>query len=147
MNPYQFFWDTMELCDWSAQGDDAAVLKPVIVALSKREDSDIFCFHDQMAELLYGLDSRALAEQCRKAEPYMSGDSFLYSRCVALINGPEYYEEAKKGKKKEIWNMEFESLIYIPERAWAKKHQAVCEDYPHIPPVSFETGSNKEGWK
>ena len=23
MNKFQFFWDTMELCDWSHEGDDS----------------------------------------------------------------------------------------------------------------------------
>lgn len=48
----------------------------------------------------------------------MSDDTFLYSRCVALINEPEYYEKAKNGKKKETWDMEFGLLLYILQRAW-----------------------------
>lgn len=27
---YNFFWTTMELCDWDQEGDDDKVLKPVI---------------------------------------------------------------------------------------------------------------------
>ena len=27
---YDFFWSTMELCDWSKEGNDDKVLKPVI---------------------------------------------------------------------------------------------------------------------
>lgn len=147
MSKYQFFWDTMGLCDWKYEGSDDKVLRPVIEYLSKQDDSKIFEFDDLMSELLYGLDTRQLADQCRKADLYMSDDSFLYSRCVALINGPQYYEKVKNGKQKDLWNMEFEALIYVPSRAWALKHQNSVDKYPHISPWSYETGSNKNGWK
>ncbi len=146
MNQYQFFWETMELCDWSQEGDDAKVLNPVIQYLSQQEDSRIFQFNDLMSELLYKLDTKKLAAQCERAEPNMSDDSFLYSRCVALINGPAYYERAEAGGQKEIWNMEFESLLYVPARAWALKHRKPEEQYPHTAPISYETGSNQEQW-
>lgn len=147
MSKFQFFWDTMERCDWSQEGDDGRVLAPVIRYLSSQSDSVIFQFDDLMSELLYGLDTKKLAVQCEKAEPLMSDDSFLYSRCVALLNGPDYYEKAKQGGAKEIWKMEFESLLYVPARAWAEKHQRPEEEYPHISPLSYETGSNQEQWK
>ena len=35
---FEFFWSTMELCDWSYEGDDDSVLKPVIKYLSKQSD-------------------------------------------------------------------------------------------------------------
>lgn len=118
MNKYEFFWKTMERCDWSNEGDDDKVLMPVVKYLSKQDDNAIFEFDDLMSELLYGLDTKKLADQCQKADPYMSDDTFLYSRCVALINGSEYYEKAKNGKKKEIWNMEYgvrSSSLYSPK--------------------------------
>lgn len=43
--------------------------------------------------------------------------------------------------------MEFESLLYVPEDAWVLKHQCSEDKYPHDSPLSFETGSNTEGWK
>lgn len=100
-----------------------------------------------MAELLYHLDTKKLAKQGKKVDPEMCNDTFLYSRCVALINGPEYYEKVIKGKKRNLWSMEFESLLYVPEDAWMLKHQWSEDKYPHDSPLSFETGSNKEGWK
>lgn len=147
MNKYELFWNTMELCDWTNEGDDNKVLMPVVKFLSIQEDSVIFEFDDIMSELLNELDTKKLADQCEKADPYMCDDTFLYSRCVALINGSEYYEKAKNGKKKEIWNMEFEALLYVPQRAWAFKHKASEEEYPHFAPLSYETGSNTEAWK
>lgn len=129
----------MELCDWDYEGDDDRVLAPVIESLKEKDDDMIFKFHDLMSELLYKLDTKKLVYQCEKAEPYMSDDSFLYSRCVALINGPEYYIEAKSGKKEEIWDMEFESLLYVPQKAWALKHGKDVNEYPHFPPFDNDT--------
>ncbi len=147
MDKYRFFWDTMELCNWELEGEDDKVLAPVAEYLSGQEDHIIFLFDDLMAELLYQLDTRELAGQCEKAGPYMSDDTFLYSRCVALINGPQYYEKAKHGNCPEMWAMEFEALLYVPQRAWAFKHRKNAEDYPHVTPLSYETGSNRKGWE
>lgn len=144
---FLFFWNTMERCDWTKEGDDGAVLAPVLDYLAGQDDQQIFQFDDQMSQLLYDLDTKALADACRNADPLMSDDSFLYSRCVALINGPVYYEKVRNGKEKSLWQMEFEALLFLPRRAWAKKHCRDEDEYPHLPPLSFETGSNREGWR
>lgn len=147
MDKFRFFWAAMDLCDWSSEGDDNKVLAPVIAYLAKQEDSVIYCFHDLMSELLYRLDTKKLWMQCEKAEPLASDDSFLYARCVALINGPDYYEKARRGRAKEMWDMEFEALLYVPSRAWAKKHHREPGGYSHFPPLSVETGSNRDAWE
>lgn len=140
---FDLFWNTMELCDWKKEGDDDKVLKPVIKYLSSQSDETIFEFDNLMSELLYNLDTKELLKQCEKADPLVSDDTFLYSRCVALINGPAYYEKVKNGKAKDLWNMEFEALLYVPQKAWALKHKSSADEYPHIAPLSFETGSNQ----
>ena len=66
---FQPFWSAMELCDWSHEGDDNKVLKPLVEYLSKQSDDDIFKFDDLMSELLYQLDTRELADQCEKEYP------------------------------------------------------------------------------
>jgi hypothetical protein len=147
LDKFQLFWNTMELCDWDNEGDDDKVLKPVIEYLSTQSDDTIFEFDNLMSELLYNLDTKKLMEECEKADPYASGDSFLYSRCVALINGPAYYEKVKNGNKKDLWDMEFEALLYVPQEAWALKHQCPVEHYSHLSPFCFETGSNKKMWE
>ena len=43
--------------------------------------------------------------------------------------------------------MDFEALLYVPGKAWALKHRRSAGDYPHSSPLSYETGSNEEGWK
>lgn len=144
---FRFFWITMELCDWGNEGDDDRVLKPVIEYLSGQSDAVIFKFDDLMSELLYGLDTRELADQCEEADPLMCDDTFLYSRCVALINGPAYYDRVKRGMERDVWNMDFEALLYVPQKAWALKNKCSADEYPHFAPLSYETGSNKDGWK
>lgn len=143
---YDFFWKTMERCDWAFEGEDDKVLTPVITYLAEQGDEAIFRFDDLMSELLYHLDTKVLAEQYKNVSGFTSGDGFLYSRCIALINGPGYYEKAEKGKQKNMWDLEFESLLYVPQKAWVLKYGETGEEYPHIPPLSFETGSNEEGW-
>ena len=143
---YLFFWNTMERCDWTKEGDDDGVRRPVTEYLARQEDEKIFLFDDQMTELLYRLDTRAFADACQKVDPMMSDDTFLYSRCVALINGPVYYDKVLRGKEKSLWELEFEALLYLPQRAWALKYRRDEEEYHHIAPLSFETGSNRAGW-
>lgn len=147
MKKYDFFWKTIELCDWNHEGDDDLVLLPVINYLASKEDSDIFEFDNQMSELLYALDTKELAKQCENVSGYFSDDEFLYSRCVAIINGTDYYEAALQGEVKDMWDLEFEALLYVPMIAWALKNQKDEDDYPHETSVSYETGSNEEGWK
>ncbi len=146
MKDFSLFWNIISLCDWSQEGDDSAVLAPVIHSLAKQGDAVIFAFDDQMTELLYRLDTRKLAEQCEQTEGMMSDDSFLYSRCVALVNGEEYYQQALAGNCPNLWTMEFESLLYVPMQAWAALHDNAESHYPHMTPLSYETGSNAEGW-
>ena len=147
MERFDGFWRDMELCDWYQLGDDNKVLAPLIESLSQRDDDEIFTFHDRMAELLYKLDTKKLAKQHERSFGYFSDDVFLYSRCCGLTNGPEYYQQALAGRKREMWTMEFESLLYVPGEAWALKHGRDYVDYPHLPPFNIESGSNAEGWK
>ncbi len=143
-----FFWETMEKCAWQFEGDDEKVLEPVISFLSSQSDDTIFLFDDVMTELLYRLDTRSNFERHRTLSGYDSDDIFLYSRCVALVNGRDYYYDIiNNGDHDEIWNMEFESLLYVPQEAWAKKHNADVGDYPYMSSLSYETGSNENGWK
>ena len=144
---FQFFWDTMDLCDWKFEGNDEKVLKPVKKYLSELDDEKIFEFDDMMTELLYHLDRRELAKACEEITGYFSEDDFLYSRCVALINGPRYYSRVLNGVEKHPWSNEFESILYLPQKAWAAKHRKSADKYPHSASLSYETGSNTGGWE
>ncbi len=77
----------------------------------------------------------------------MCDDTFLQSLCAALINGLAYYENVKRGQEKGVWSMDFEALLHVPQKVWAVKHHQPVEEYPHGPPLSYETGSSQDGWK
>lgn len=145
MNDKQF-WKIMDLADWNKRGDDEAVLAPVVDKLSTMDDAEIFGFEDVMAKLLYDIDNQEIALQLYGPELHFSEDLFLYQRCVALCNGEKYYKRIVNGKENLDPDKEFESVLYVPHLAWAKKHQADSGDYPHFPEISYETGSNEDLW-
>ena len=146
MSDVEFFHFT-NLLDWSKQGDDMAVLEPLIAYLAQWGDEVIFAFHDKMAELLYSLDTRAIADGVYKGSDSFSGDEFLYIRCIALVNGKPFYNAIFKGRKKLKNDLEFEAILYVPMLAWERCHGKDMNEYPHFTKVSYETGSNVEGWK
>lgn len=142
-----FFWGTLDLCDWEHEGDDEKVLEPVIDFLSKQDDDVIFLFEEIMAQLLYHIDTKKNFEKCKEISGDDSADSFLYSRCVALINGPGFYSAVESGRVDDLWNMEFESVLYVAMTAWGRKHDKDPLDFPYSSSLNYETGSNKNGWK
>ena len=146
MDNKRFFELIMDVCDWDKSGDDDAVIAPLINFLSGLSDDEIYSFDDIMADLLYELDTKKNFKTACKYYDH-SDDSFLYSRCCALINGEEYYEKVRAGKNKKIWTMEFEAILSVPMLSWGKKYNKSCNDYPHLPDKSVETGSNSDGWK
>ena len=145
MDKKRFFEIIMTVCDWDASGDDDKVLDPLVSYLAEQSDETIFSFDETMAELLFELDTK---KNFRKACRYYthSDDSFLYSRCCALINGEEYYEKAKAGKVSDLWQMEFEAILSVPMHAWGKKHGKDSIEYPYLTTKSYETGSNVDRW-
>lgn len=134
----------MNICDWEKDSDEE-ILKPLTDFLSQQSDEEIFSFDDIMSELLYNIDTRKNFKIACKAYTH-SDDTFLYSRCVALINGADYYEKVLSGRKKDLWTMEFEAILYVSSEAWAKKHNKAVSEYPHLAEFSYETGSNTDKW-
>ena len=141
------FFNFTNMLDWEKQGTDEAVLEPLIAFLAKCGDNVIFAFHDKMTELLYSLDTYNIAKNIIESSDYFSADTFLYARCVALINGKPYYNAILKGRKKLSADSEFESILYVPMKAWERLHNKDCDKYPHISELSYETYSNKGGWE
>lgn len=144
MANFLFFWNTMKRCDWRYEPNDLAVLSPVISSLAGMDDAKIFEFHDIMSELLYQLDIKRLYLQCQMVDPSVNPDTYLYSRCAALINGPDFFKQVMLGRGKTIWEREYRSVLLIPERAWNLKHPQV--PYVHRGKFSVTTGSNQKGW-
>ena len=146
MFPVDFFHITDAYLDWDKAGDDTAVLEPLIAFLSRWGDELIFAFDDMMAELLYSLDTRKIAQGIYK-DAYFSGDEFLYIRCIALINSKRFYNDVVKGRRKLKDDLGFEAILYVPGLAWARLHGGKPEDYPHVTKFCYETMSNAEGWR
>ncbi len=146
LNKVNFFY-LLDKLDWSKQGDDEAVLRPLVNYLAECDDIVIFAFHDKMAEMLYALDTREIAQRIYGDVDYISADDFLYSRCVGIINGSHYYDRIIWGSDTINPDLWFESVLYVPNLAWAKKHDKDSDEYPHLSKVSYESYSNVEGWK
>lgn len=141
------FFNFTNMLDWEQQGTDEAVLEPLIAFLAKWGDNVIFAFHNKMAELLYSLDTYNIAKHIIESSAYFSPDAFLYTRCVALINGKPYYNAILNGRQKLSAYSEFESILYVPIKAWERLHNEDGDKYPYVSELSFETYSNKSGWE
>ena len=146
MDRTQFFEIIMTICDWDASGNDKKVVRPLVDYLAQQPDETIFAFDEIMAELLFDLDTKKYLKKARRYYTH-TDDSFLYSRCCALINGEEYYQKVKAGKVSDLWQMEFETILSVPMCAWEKKYGEDSNDYPYLTSKSYETGSNVDGWK
>ena len=142
------FWEIMGILDWKHAGDDDRVIKPAVTYLSKQNDDFIFRFEEQMAEYLFAIDGRKWADSYRKgAGGFFSDDGFLYCRCVAIVNGEEFYHSVLNTADELNGGLEFESILYVPRIAWAKKHKCQVDEYPYITKTSYESGSNEEMWR
>lgn len=136
------FWKIMDSLDWNNAGNDDLVVEPAVETLSKLSDEEIFEFEEIMSKLLYDIDG----QQWYDEKLQMSGDEFLYTRCVTIINGKDYYYSIKNLKTAINPDREFESALYIPRMAWARKHDSEPYDYPHLCKFSHESFSNTANW-
>ncbi len=143
------FWMILSLFDWSKEGDDGSVIEPAIVELAKRPGSEIIEFEEILARKLFTLDTlahaKAIGEKAYVAKDgFFSADWFLYSRCVVIANGKELYEEVLTKPSSFPKDLEFESLLRVGREAYQRK---TGNEYDEPTKVSYETFSNKDGWK
>jgi len=137
------FWSMIALLDWSKEGNDDAVIEPVVRELSRLPEPAILAFYDLLSEKLYLLDGRDYAEHSVLASEGISSDLFLYARCCVVANGRDFYEEVWKNPAGFPKDLYFEALLDIPERAWFRKTGSQME---HLPKYIYETGFNPNGW-
>ena len=144
------FWSIIALFDWKTR-DSEAILAPAIKALSAYSLKDIQIFHDILNEKLYALDGRRFAEQLGSnrytsdGSNYFSVDSFLYARCCVVANGSIFYEKVRQNPSKMPKEFTFESLLYLPQKAWQLKTGR--DNYEYFPEIWSETFSNPNGWE
>jgi len=145
------FWKIVGSFDWSQTGDDNAVMQPALDALAALPEAEIYAFDDALAERLFALDTRA---HCRagyqgesdpdNGDDYISADDFLYLRCAVVANGRKLYDKVLRDPTQMLRGLEFESLLGLAEEAYEAK---TGEEYDHVANVSWESFSNREGWR
>lgn len=147
----EVFWSLIALFNWKKSGDDDAVLRPAVTALSRMSVEDIFAFDDILAAKLYALDTREICRGTYRGEldpddgeQYISADDFLYCRCVIVANGKDLFDAALANPMGVPQEMEFEALLSVAGAAFEKK---TGQEYDHSTPLSWESFSNQEGWK
>jgi Protein of unknown function (DUF4240) len=140
------FWDIIEQLDWSKEGDDAAVVEPVIQILQKRPLAQIYRFANILSEKLWHLDTRNHAQVFLgdTEEGYLSVDDFLYTRCAVVANGRDFYQNVLNNPAEMPEDLTFEPLLYVTLHAYKRK---TGKEFMFIPAHNYETYSNKGGWK
>lgn len=137
------FWKTIDRLDWSKEGNDEAVIAPVIEYLMGLSEASILTFYDLLSEKLYLLDGEEFAKHSTKSENGPSSDLFLYARCCVVANGQQFFKTVLQQPNLFPKDIFFERLLDIPQRAWFRKTGKWLE---HRPRFIFETGFNPHGW-
>lgn len=143
------FWKIISMFDWEYEGDDSKVINRATNYLSEKTDEDIMKFQDILSKLLYDLDGIEYAKNIGEGsytdeKVYFSVDDFLYSRCVVVANGKDFYNNILKDPKQMPKDMEFEALLYIACEAYENKNN---KEFDYITKYDFETFSNKDKWR
>ncbi len=144
----QEFWRIISLFDWANSGDDEAVILPVIKELELKEVEEIYSFENILASKLSALDSKVFAKKrflyfFLIDDTQLSADDFLYSRCVVVANGKEFFESVLENPSLFPRELEFEALLYISMLAYINK---TGKQWEYSSPINYETFSNEEGW-
>lgn len=143
------FWKIISSFNWNKTGDDDAVLKPALKKLASMTIEDIYTFADILSEKLYLLDGIEYASNIgeysyKNQTEHFSVDYFLYVRCCVVANGKDYFNQVLGNPTEMPEEMDFESLLYLPDEAYNKKTKT--EEYDYQSKFNFETFSNKNGW-
>ena len=138
------FWEITDSFDWSKLGDDHAVMRPAIDRLKKLTEADLQAFDEILAQKLYALDTKAHADPTGFGTTHASVDTFLYQRCVAVINGRDYYEKRLTHQEPLENDLHFESILHL---TYLASIEMGLDDYFPDQSVSYETFSNEAGWQ
>jgi hypothetical protein len=141
------FWSIIALLDWEKEGDDEAVVEPVVAKLASMPVHFIYGFQDILSEKLHTLDSKDYAAQIGEDSwregQFFSVDNFLYARCCVVANGREAYERVRKDPAAMPKDLSFEPLLSVASKAYRRK---TGEPLEYLPTFNYETFSNKKGW-
>jgi hypothetical protein len=141
------FWALIGMLDWTKEGDDQAVVAPVVELLARGNFKDIFGCQDQLSEKLYRLDQQVFAahigEDAWHPDRYFSVDNFLYARACAVANGRDFYLTVLADPARMPKDLTFEALIHVAGDAYKQKTGKYFE---YVPVFNMETYSNEAGW-
>jgi hypothetical protein len=135
------FWELIELLDWEAESDDK-IIEPLVVNLSNLPVQYIYGFQDILAEKLFELDTKIVANHFAKDLKILSFDDFLYARCCVVANGIEAFTSVIENPEL-MPDITFESLLEVASKAYKMK---TGNEFDYIPATNYETHSNKEAW-
>ncbi|GGN10141.1 hypothetical protein FHR83_003268 [Actinoplanes campanulatus] len=131
------FWKLIESMGPAPEDDE---FKALTERLATRPVADIIAFEDHLAYLLHALDTQAHARAARAR-----GDWFLYVRCRAVASGQAVYQAVLDDPKqlRRFAKWEAELLLSVASEAYER---GTGSPWVHESPVSYETGSNGDGW-
>jgi hypothetical protein len=145
------FWSLIERLDWSREGDDEAVIEPLIHALTSLNERGIAAFRQTLTAKLYALDGRAWARESGEmtwwGDDSLSVDGFLYARCAVVANGRNFYETVLRDPTQMPKDLDFEPLLYVALQAFERKTGRDGDEIRDGGEVSYETFSNRAGWE
>ncbi len=137
------FWAIIEQLDWTKEGDDAAVVEPVIELLKNRPLAHIYRFADILSDKLWHLDTSNHAQVFLNdpEDGYFSVDDFLYTRCAVVANGKDFYQNVLNNPSEMPTDLTFEPLLYVALHAYKRK---TGKEFMFIPALNYETYSNNK---
>lgn len=133
------FWDLIEKLDWSKEGVDELVNRPLVRALAKKKSVEIEGFFELLARAAYMLDTRAHWFAWGK----WGNDYFLYQRLCVVANGYDFFAQVQRHPTAFDGSTNYESLLYVADEAYLK---CTGNEFDRNSSVSVETGSNPAGW-
>jgi len=120
--------------------------------LSSKPAGEIISFADRLAQALFALDREEMARRplwdgttATTWNPERSADGFLYARCAVVLAGHATYSQVLYDPRRfaREWDLGAEELLSVAPSAYEK---ATGQPWLHEEPVSYESGSNPDGW-
>lgn len=152
MLPDAEFWGLVAMLGGRPDLQDDRPYDALTEELARGPRDRIIGFADTLAYKLYLLDRRHLAETAIPGETgafaELSDDGFLYARCAVIVSGPEAFSAILDnteafGPFTTAEAAHAESILDVPSNAFTK---LTGEQWDHVEPYDYETGSNTEWW-
>ena len=112
--------------------------------VAKLSRPELEAFEELLAQKLHALDGHPFARGADTAVS-MGADGFLYARCFVVAQGREEYERVLRDPSRMPSSIDdwFEPILYAASQAF---EASTGDEWDYVPSVSYETGSNAEGW-